>query len=76
MCFKAAPGTKYQKCGHRVEGVEKEYKCKDYPNYDSGPLQLPQTQTLLSSHQPRGEETRLKRRYCLREKEDGPFFTL
>lgn len=32
MCFKAAPGTKYQKCGHRVEGVEKVYKCKDYPN--------------------------------------------
>ena len=31
MCCKAALGTKYQKCGHRVEGVKKVYKCKDYP---------------------------------------------
>ena len=32
MCSKAAPGTKYQKCGHRVEGVVKVYHCQNYPN--------------------------------------------
>jgi Zn finger protein HypA/HybF involved in hydrogenase expression len=32
MCFKAAPGTIYQKCGDRVEGIEKVYKCANYPN--------------------------------------------
>ena len=32
MCVTGAPGTTYTKCGHKVEGVEKVIRCKDYPN--------------------------------------------
>jgi hypothetical protein len=32
MCFKAAPATKYRKCSHKVEGMEKVYECGEKPN--------------------------------------------
>jgi hypothetical protein len=32
MCFKAAPGTKYRRCNHQVEGTEKVYDCALKPN--------------------------------------------